>query len=152
MDSTVSSVSHWYNRYSIHQWFPNCGTRTTNCMWRPSRYANRPTFGFIHKKYIYSYYFYSVDSCYKLLNFCVPCWFLKMAVIISLIHFVPVAFVLILVFQTFDRMFFGRLSFPGTSWYVVTVRDPQMVTLSKVWEPLLHTNDIDAFLQLKCGR
>jgi len=33
----------------------------------------------------------------------------------------------ILVFQTFDRTIFGTLPFPGTRWYVLTVRDPQMV-------------------------
>jgi len=42
--------------------------------------------------------------------------------------FVHVAFVSILVFQTFDQIIFGsRLSFPGTKWYVVIVWDPQMV-------------------------
>jgi len=42
-------------------------------------------------------------------------------------HFVHVAFVPILLFQTFDRMIFSTMSFPGTRWYMVTVRDPQMV-------------------------
>jgi len=37
------------------------------------------------------------------------------------------AYVSILVFQTFDCMIFGRLSFPGARWYVVTVWVPQMV-------------------------
>ena len=32
-----------------------------------------------------------------------------------------------LVCQTYDRLIFGRLSFPRTRWYVVTVRYPQMV-------------------------
>ena len=32
-----------------------------------------------------------------------------------------------LVFQTFDLIIFGTLTFPGTRWYVLTVRDPQMV-------------------------
>jgi len=32
-----------------------------------------------------------------------------------------------LVFQTFDLVIFGTLTFPGTRWYVLTVRDPQMV-------------------------
>ena len=50
-----------------------------------------------------------------------------MANIIPHSRFIHVTFVLILVFQTFDRMIFGRLSFPGTRWYVVTVRDPQIV-------------------------
>ena len=30
-------------------------------------------------------------------------------------------------FQTFDQMIFGTLTFPGTRWQVLTVRDPQMV-------------------------
>jgi len=33
----------------------------------------------------------------------------------------------ILVFQTIDRIIFGILTFPGTRWYVLTVREPQMV-------------------------
>jgi len=32
-----------------------------------------------------------------------------------------------MVFQTFDRIIFGTLTFPGTKWYVSTARDPQMV-------------------------
>jgi len=31
-----------------------------------------------------------------------------------------------MVFQTFDRIIFGTLAFPGTRLYVVTARDPQM--------------------------
>jgi len=50
-----------------------------------------------------------------------------MAVIISHSHFGHVAFASILIFQTFDRMIFGRLSFPGTRRYVLTVQDPQVV-------------------------
>jgi len=42
-------------------------------------------------------------------------------------HYLHVAFVSILVFRTFDRIIFGALTFPGTRWYVLTVRDPQMV-------------------------
>jgi len=37
------------------------------------------------------------------------------------------AYVSILVFQNFDRIIFGRLSFPGARWYVVTVWVPLMV-------------------------
>jgi len=33
----------------------------------------------------------------------------------------------IIVFQPFDRNIFGTLTFPGTRWYVLTARDPQMV-------------------------
>jgi len=50
-----------------------------------------------------------------------------MAIILYHSHFLHVAFVSILVFQTFDRIIFGTLTFPGTKWYVLTVRDPQMV-------------------------
>jgi len=50
-----------------------------------------------------------------------------MAIIISYSHFDHVAFVSILVLQTFDRMMFGRLSFPETRSYVVIVQDPQIV-------------------------
>jgi len=66
-----------------------------------------------------------------LINSCIfvyfPCWFLKMAIFISHCHYLHVAFVSVLVFQTFDRMIFGRLSFPGARWYVVTKWVPQMV-------------------------
>jgi len=37
----------------------------------------------------------------------------------------------ILVCQTFDRMILGRLSFPGTRWYVVTASNPQMLRNQK---------------------
>jgi len=50
-----------------------------------------------------------------------------MSIIISHSHFLHVAFVSVLVLQTFDRMIFGRLSFPEERCYVVTVREPQMV-------------------------
>jgi len=65
-------------------------------------------------------------SVNKFLNFCVaycPCCFLKMTIKISCNHFVHVAFVSILVFQTFDQMVFGTLTFLGTRWYVMAVRD-----------------------------
>jgi len=32
-----------------------------------------------------------------------------------------------MVFQTFDRMILGTLTFPGTRWHVLTVWDTQMV-------------------------
>jgi len=32
-----------------------------------------------------------------------------------------------MIFQTVDRIIFGTLTFPGTRWYVMTVRDPKMV-------------------------
>jgi len=49
-----------------------------------------------------------------------------MAVIISHSHFIHVEFVSSLVFQTFDRIIFGKLSFLGTR-YAVTVQDPHRV-------------------------
>jgi len=57
-----------------------------------------------------------------------------MAFIISHSHFVLVAFVSITVFQTFDRMIFGRLSFPGPRWCAVIVWVPQMVRDQKKLE------------------
>jgi len=54
-----------------------------------------------------------------------------MAIKISHSHFVHVAFVSILVFQTFDRMIFGTLTFPGTRWYVMTARDIQWYATRK---------------------
>jgi len=57
-----------------------------------------------------------------------------MAIKISSSHFVHVAFASILVFQTFDRMIFGTLTFPGTRGYVMTVRDTQMVRDQKNFE------------------
>ena len=73
----------------------------------------------------------------ELPNFCVayfPCCFLKTAIKISHSHFVHVAFVSILVFQTFDRMIFGTLTFYGARWYMMTVRDTQMVRDQKKFE------------------
>jgi len=57
-----------------------------------------------------------------------------MAIKIPHSHFVHVGFVSILVFQTFDRMIFGTLTLPGTRWYVMTVRDTQMVLDQKKFE------------------
>ena len=77
-----------------------------------------------------------VVTC-RVMSFCVayfPCCFLKMAIKISHSHFVHVAFVSILVFQTFDRMIFGALTFPGLRWYVMTVRHTQMVRDQKKFE------------------
>jgi len=92
---------------------------------------------FLLKKYIHSCSFYLSGSVNKFLKFFVvyfPCCFLKMAIKISHSHFVHVAFVSILVFQTFDRMIFGTLTFPGTRWYVMTVWDTQMVRDQKKFE------------------
>ena len=57
-----------------------------------------------------------------------------MAIKISHSHFVRVAFVSILVFQTFGRMIFSTLTYPGTRWYVMTVRDTQMIRNQKKFE------------------
>ena len=96
----------------------------------------------LHKKYIDSCRFYLSGSVNKFLNFCVgyfPCCVLKIAIKISHSHFVHVAFASILVFQTFDRIIFGTLTFPGTRWYVMTVRDPQMVRDQKKFENYCNT-------------
>jgi len=53
-----------------------------------------------------------------------------MTIIISHSHFVHVELVSILVFQTFELMIFGRLSFPVTRWYV-TVQDLQLLRHQK---------------------
>jgi len=92
---------------------------------------------FLHKKYIHSCSFYLSGSVNNFLNFCVayfPCCFLKMAIRISHSHFVHVTLVSILVFQTFDRMIFGTLTFPGTRWYVMTVRHTHIVRDQKKFE------------------
>ena len=92
---------------------------------------------FLHKKYIHRCSFYLSGSVNKFLNFCVayfPCCFVKMAIKISHSHFVHVAYVSILLFQTFDRIIFGTLTFPGRRWYVMTVRDTQMVRDQKKFE------------------
>ena len=92
---------------------------------------------FLYKKYIHSCSFYLSGSVNKFLNFCVAyfsCCFLIMAIKISHSHFVHVGCVSILVFQTFDRMIFGTLTFPGTRWYVMKVRDTQMVRDQKKFE------------------
>ena len=94
---------------------------------------------FLHKKYILSCSFYYrvllINSwIFVLATSYFPCCFLKIAIKISHSHFVHVAFVSILVFQTFDRMIFGTLTFPGTRWYVMTVRESQMVRDQKKFE------------------
>jgi len=66
-----------------------------------------------------------------------------MAIIISHRHYLHVVFVSILVFQTFDRMIFGTLNFPGARWYMLTARDPQMVRDEKTLgnhSDVNHTN------------
>ena len=47
---------------------------------------------------------------------------------------INIAFLSILVFQTFDRLIFGTLNFSGTRWYMITVRDTQMVRDQKKFE------------------
>jgi len=58
-----------------------------------------------------------------------PCWFLKIAIIISHSHYLFVAFVSILVFQTFDRMKLGIFEF---SWSKV-VRGNGMGPTNGTW-------------------
>ena len=119
------------NLVLIEQWLSNCGTRTISGTRRGLLSV------FLHKQYIHSCSFYLWGSVNKFLNFCVahlPCCFLKTTIKIYHSHFVHVAFVSILVFQTFDRMIFGTLTFPGTKWYVITVRDTQMVHDQKKFE------------------
>ena len=106
---------------------------------------------FLHKKYIHRCSFYLSGSVNKFLNFCVayfPYCFLKIAIKSSHSHFVHVAFVSILVFQTFDRMIFGTLTFPGTRWYVMTVRGTQMVRDQKKFENHWSRTFISFALQL----
>jgi len=120
----------------LGQRFPNCGRRTTSGTRRPSTwYTNMlTTFCLSSQKFIYSYVFYLSGSVDKFLNFCVlPVLVFKMVIIISHSHYLHVAFVSILVFQTFDRMIFGKLSFPGTRWYEVTVLVPQMIRVEKTF-------------------
>jgi len=125
-------------RIAIRQWFSNCGTCTTSGTRRPSRwYTNRHTFCFSSQKYIHSCTFYLLGSVNKFLNFCVgyfPCCFLTTAIKISHSHFVHIAFVSIVVYQTIDRMIFGTMTFPRTRWYVMTVREPQIVRNQKKFE------------------
>ena len=83
---------------------------------------------FFTNKYIHNYSFHLLGSVNKFLNCCLlPLWFSKMTIIISHNHFVHVAFVSVPVFQTFDRIIFGILGFPGITGYVVTARHPQTV-------------------------
>ena len=94
---------------------------------------------FFTKRCNHSYNFCLSGSVNKFLIFCVayfPWWIQKMTVILSHSHFLHVAFVSILIFQTFDRITFGTLTFPGTRWYVLIVRDPRMVRNQTIWEPL----------------
>ena len=105
---------------------PKLWSRTSSGTRRPSRrHTNRPTLCFLHKK-IYSQPFYLSSSVNKFLNFCVATLPLLVSKNGHHSHFLHVAFVLILVFQTFDRIIFGTLTFPETRRYVLTVRDPQM--------------------------
>jgi len=116
---------------ALAQWFPNCGTCTIMVREGLQNGTRKVSLLFFFKNiYIHNSSFYLSGSVNKLINFCVayfPCWFLKMAITTSHSHFVHVEFVSILVFQTFDQVLFGRLILPGKRWYVVTVRDPQMV-------------------------
>jgi len=60
---------------------------------------------------------------------------------VSYSNFVYVACVSIPVFQNFDGMIFGKLSFPGTRRYVVNVQGRQMLRNQWIfWEPLRKKN------------
>ena len=72
---------------------------------------------FLHKIYIHIYSVYlsgSVNKFWKKIHLCViPLLVLKNG------HYkIP---------NVCDQMIFGRLTFPGTRWYVLAVRDPQVV-------------------------
>jgi len=83
---------------------------------------------FLHKKYAQNYNLYLSISVNKFLHFLYrSCLFSTMAIKISHSHFVYVAFMSILIFQTFDRMIFGRLGYSGPRRYVVKVPDPQIL-------------------------
>ena len=87
---------------------------------------------FLHKRYIHSYSFYLPGYVHTFLNFYVGLLplshfvFSEMPIRISHSHFVPVAFVLFLVFQIFDRMKIGGVRFRGIRWYLFTAPDPQI--------------------------
>ena len=113
---------------------------------------------FLRKKYIHSYNFYLSGYVNKFLNFCVanfPSWFLKMATILSHSRLLHVSFVSTMAFQTFDRLIFGTLTFPGTRWYELTVRDPQMVRDRKKFgnhwfrQTILTRNDLIGALAIR---
>ena len=111
------------------QWFPNCGTRTTSGArwpWRWMTLRNKPTFCFSSQKICSQLQFLLISLCQYILKYFVyhPCWLFKRPLWFLTAILVHVAFVSVLVFPTFDRMIFVRLSFPGTRWYLVTVGDP----------------------------
>ena len=118
LENVKSAVQ--FRLVGLIQWFPNCGTR------KPSRwYTNRPTFCFSSQENTFTAIIFTcrvllINSWIFVAFF--PPWFLKMAIILSHSHFLHVAFVSIVVFQTFDRMIFGTLTFSGTRWYVLTIR------------------------------
>jgi len=104
------------------QWFLNCGTCTTSGT-RRLQGGGRIGLLFLHKIIFTAIIF--IDRI-LLINSWVfvyfPCWLWKW----------PQKFSQPLCscrncFQTFDQIIFGTLSFTGTRWYVLAVRDPQMV-------------------------
>jgi len=86
----------------------------------PSRWCtNWPVSVVLRKKYICSCCFYLSVSVNEFRD-CMCFRFQKIITVISRSRFVHVAFMSILVFQTFDRMIFDELSFPekkGTTWW-----------------------------------
>jgi len=67
-----------------------------------------------------------------------------MAFIIFHSHFVHAAFVSSLVYQTFDRIILGRMSFPGTRCFEGGTRwknrTHKWCAIRKVWEPLFYAH------------
>jgi len=54
-------------------------------------------------------------------------------------------------FSKLDQMIFGTLSFPGTRWYMVTARDPQMVRDQKSTGNHWPTRTSLVFVQFACS-
>ena len=100
-------LDQWYPYY---EWYAKVMSR-----W----YANRHTSFFFPKNMftvIVFTYWVLIINCLSFVYF--PCWYSKMTIIISHSHVVHVVFVSILVFQSFDRMTFGRRVFleQGGTW------------------------------------
>jgi len=95
-------VSHAPNQFiSLSRRCTNCGTR------KPSRwYANRPTFCISSQKHTFTAMVFTYRVL--LINFCIfvcfSCWFSQIVLIISHSNFRHVAFLSMLVFQTFERI------------------------------------------------
>ena len=120
---TNLTLDQWY---PYHQCYANAISR-----W----YANRHTsFFFAKNMFTVIVFTYWVLLTFCLIFVCFPCWFSKMTIIISHSHFVHVVFVSILVFQSSDRMTFGRRVFleQGGTWWQYGA-DSQMVRHQKLF-------------------